>query len=327
MRAAVAITQNAQDPLLGLSMTEVPDPVPRAGWTRVRVRAASLNPHDTWTLRGVGHPADRIPIVLGCDAAGVTDEGREVIVHPVIGDAARGGGDQTLDPQRSLLSETIDGALADYLLVPDELLVDKPPSLTWAEAAALGVAWGTAYRMLFTRAGIKAGDRVLVQGASGGVGSAAIALASASGARVYATARSDQKRRFAVESGAFAAFEPGARLPERVDIVVETVGEATWGHSLRALRPGGIVVIAGATSGGMPPADLQRIFYQQLRVSGSTGCTRAEFEALVRFVEFADLHPRVEIIGFDDIPDGFSRLLAGEVLGKLVVDISADRHD
>lgn len=322
MRAAVAIAQYSDDPLRGLSLLEVPIPAERPGWTRVRVRAAALNPHDVWTLRGVGHPADRIPIVLGCDAAGVTDDGREVVIHPVMGDASRGGGDQTLDPRRALLSETIDGALADYLLVPDELIVPKPKDLTWQQAGALGVAWGTAYRMLFTRAGLTAGDRVLVQGASGGVGSAAIALARAAGARVYATARTEEKRRFALECGAVAAFPPGERLPERVDVVVETVGEATWGHSLRALRPGGIVVIAGATSGGMPPAELQRVFYQQLRISGSTGCTRSEFESMLRLVEVAGVRPHVETISFGAIPEGFRRLLDGEVLGKLVVDFS-----
>ncbi|MFV0373856.1 zinc-binding dehydrogenase [Microbacterium sp.] len=319
MLAAVAIAQNPDDPLAGLSLQETPDPQPKPGWTRIRVRAAALNPHDTWTLRGVGHPAERIPIVLGCDAAGVTDDGREVVVHPVMGDAARGGGDLTLDPQRALLSETIDGALAEYILVPDELVVPKPERLTWAEAGALGVAWGTAYRMLFTRAQLTAGDRVLVQGASGGVASAAIALARAAGARVYATARTEEKRRFALECGATAAFEPGARLPERVDVVIETVGEATWGHSLRALRPGGIVVIAGATTGGMPPAELHRVFYQQLRIAGSTGCTRSEFEAMLRLVEVAGVQPRVESIAFDEIPQGFQRLLDGDVLGKLVV--------
>lgn len=322
MRAAVAVSQDAENPIAGLHLTELPDPEPREGWTRVRVLAASLNPHDTWTLRGVGHPADRIPIVLGCDAAGITDDGREVVVHPVMGDAARGGGDITLDPQRSLLSETIDGALADYLLVPDALVVPKPESLSFADAACLGVAWGTAYRMLFTRAGVTAGDRVLVQGGSGGVGSAAISLAAAAGARVYATARTERKRRFALECGATAVFEPGARLPERVDAVVETVGEATWAHSLRALRPGGTVVIAGATSGGMPPAELQRIFYQQLRVVGSTGCTRAEFEALLRVLDTTGIRPATELIPFAGIPDGFRRLLDGDVLGKLVVDLT-----
>jgi NADPH:quinone reductase-like Zn-dependent oxidoreductase len=323
MRAAVAIAQDEKNPLGGLVLRDEATPVAQPGWTRIRVHSASLNPHDLWTLKGIGHPPERIPIVLGCDAAGVTDDGREVIVHPVFGDPEAGGGDVTLDPGRALLSETINGALADYLVVPDNSVVAKPEWLSFAEAAALPVAWGTAYRMLFTQAKIKAGDRVLVQGASGGVASAAIALAAAAGALVYATARTQEKRDFAVQCGATAAFESGARLPERVHVVIETVGEATWSHSLRSLRPGGAVVVAGATSGSMPPADLNRIFYQQLRILGSTGCTRSEFEALLRMLGTTGLRPRLSsAITFDEIPSGFAQLLDGDVLGKITVDLS-----
>lgn len=322
MRAALVTDQDAHDPLAGLTISyDHPEPVAREGHTKVRVKAASLNPHDAWTLRGVGHPADRVPMILGCDGAGVTEDGREVILHPVMGDAARGDGDQTLDPKRALLSETIDGTLADWIVVPDELLIDKPAGLSFEDAACLGIAWGTAYRMLFTRARIRPGDTVLVQGASGGVSSAAIALAAAAGATVYATARTEQKRQFAIDNGASAAFEHGERLPERVDVVVETVGEATWGHSLRSVKPGGTIVVCGSTTGGMPPAELQRVFYQQISIIGSTGCTRAELERLVRFVESTGIRPKVELLSFDQIPAGFERLLAGDVLGKLVVDI------
>ncbi|WP_449283440.1 zinc-binding dehydrogenase [Leucobacter sp.] len=320
MRAAVAIDQNPDAPLDCVELREWPTPESRPGWVRVELRAASLNPHDLWTLRGIGHPEERIPIVLGCDGAGVTEDGREVVIHPVLGDANRGGGDLTLDPQRALMSETLDGTLAEYVLVPEQMLVDKPASLSFAEAACLGVAWGTAYRMLFTRAGVRAGSRVLVQGGNGGVASAAIALASAAGARVYATARTEEKRAFALACGAAEVFESGARLPERVDAVVETIGQATWSHSLKSLRPGGTVVIAGATSGAMPPADLARIFYQQLSVVGSTGCTLAEFEALLRTVDATGVRPSIETIGFDEIPDGFARMLAGDVAGKIVVE-------
>lgn len=319
MRAAVAVAQDVTAPFSGLTLTEWPEPVAPDGWVKIRVRAASLNPHDVWTLRGIGHPADRIPIVLGCDAAGVTEDGREVVVHPVMGDPNRGNGDITFDPQRALLSETINGGLAEYLVVPEANVVAKPDYLSFAEATTLGVTWGTAYRMLFTRAGVQAGDRVLVQGASGGVGSAAVRLASAAGARVYATARTPEKRAFALECGAHAVLEPGERLPERVDVVIETVGEATWSHSLRALRPGGTIVIAGATTGAMPPADLQRVFYQQLSIIGSTGSTRPEFETMLRFMETANIRPALEEISFDDIPAGFERLDRGDLLGKLVV--------
>jgi len=322
MRAAIAVSQNPDDPLSGLTLSEAAEPEARPGWTRITVRAASLNPHDVWTLRGVGHPAERIPMILGCDGAGVTDDGRDVLIYPVMGDPGRGASDVTLDPQRALLSETVNGSLADHVVVPDECVVPKPEWLSFAEAAALGIVWGTAYRMLFTRAGLRPGRTVLVQGASGGVASAAIALAHAAGLRVWSTARSEAKREFALACGADAAFEPGARLPERVDAVIETVGEASWAHSLRSLRPGGAIVVAGATSGAMPPADLQRVFFQQLSVIGSTGCTRAEFEAMLRLLEVSGVRPHVETIPFAGIPDGYRRLIAGEVLGKLVVDLA-----
>lgn len=322
MRAAVATSQDPDDPLSGLQLLEVPAPEPREGWVRVRVRAAALNLHDVWTLRGIGHPADRIPIVLGCDAAGVTDDGREVIVHPVLGDPEKGGGDVTLDPDRALLSETIDGAFAEYVLVPARNIVPKPAWLSFEEAAALPVAWGTAYRMLFTRARIRPGDRVLVQGSSGGVASAAISLAAAAGARVYATGRSERKRDYAIERGAHAAFENGARLPERVDVVVETVGEATWAHSLRSLRPGGTIVIAGATSGSAPSAELMRMFYLQQQVIGSTGCTRSELESLLRMMEVTGVRPHLDrTIELADIAEGFAALIEGEALGKIAVRI------
>ncbi|MBE4737291.1 MULTISPECIES: zinc-binding dehydrogenase [Streptomyces] len=320
MLAATAISQSAADPLSGLVLRDVPEPTPRPGWSRVRVVASSLNMHDVWTLRGVGHPPDRLPIVLGCDAAGYDDDGNEVIVHPVLGDPDAGRGDETLDPGRALLSERHDGAFAEYLTVPARNLVPKPSWLSFDEAACLPVAWTTAYRMLFTQARITAGDRVLVQGAGGGVASAAIRLALAAGAVVYATSRSADKRAEAVSWGARAAVAPGERLPERVDVVIETVGEATWSHSLKSLRPGGTVVIAGATSGMNPPADLGRIFYLQQRVLGSTGGTRAELLALLRLMEATGVRPVIDrTLPLAEIHKGFQLMIDGGLTGKLVV--------
>ncbi len=323
MLAAIAVSQSAADPLSGLVLRDVPVPRPAPGWSLVKVAASSLNMHDLWTLRGVGHPADRLPMILGCDAAGHDEDGNEVIVHPVLGDAEAGGGDVTLDPGRALLSERHDGAFAGYLTVPSGNLVPKPSWLSFEEAACLPVAWGTAYRMLFTRARITAGDRVLVQGAGGGVASAAIKLAAAAGAVVYATSRSRAKRAEALAWGARAAVPTGERLPERVDVVIETVGEATWSHSLKSLRPGGTVVIAGATSGVNPPADLGRVFYQQQNVLGSTGCTRSELIALLRMMEATGVRPVVDrVLPLTEIHKGFQLMLDGALTGKLVI-----RHD
>jgi NADPH:quinone reductase-like Zn-dependent oxidoreductase len=318
--AARAVSQSATDPLAGLRLDDIPGPIPAPGWSRVRVVASSLNMHDLWTLRGVGHPADRLPIVLGCDAAGYDDDDREVIVHPVLGDADAGDGDETLDPDRALLSERHDGAFTEYLVVPTRNLVPKPPWLSFDEAACLPVAWTTAYRMLFTQARITAGDRVLVQGAGGGVASAAIKLAVAAGAVVYATSRSEDKRAEAVAWGARAAVPPGERLPERIDVVIETVGDATWAHSLKSLRPGGAVVIAGATSGMNPPADLGRIFYLQQRILGSTGATRGELVRLLRLLDATGTRPVIDrVIPLDEIHKGFQLMIDGRLTGKVVV--------
>ena len=284
MFAVTAARIDADDPLAALELGERPDPKLADGWTTVTVRAAALNHHDLWTLRGVGISADRLPIVLGCDAAGIDEDGAEVIVHSVIGDPAAGGGDETLDPRRSLLSERHDGTFAERVAVPRRNLVPKPAALTFTEAACLPTAYLTAYRMLFDKSGLQPGATVLVQGAGGGVATALILLGRAAGFRVWATSRSEEKRERALELGADQVFPAGARLPERVDAVLETVGEATWSHSLRSLRPGGRIVIAGATSGEVPSAELNRVFFLQLSVVGSTMGTRDQLARLARFL-------------------------------------------
>lgn len=320
MLAAIAVSQSPSDPLSGLVLRETPTPQPRPGWSLVRVVASSLNMHDVWTLRGVGHPPERLPIVLGCDAAGYDENGNEVLVYPVIANPDAGMGDETLDPQRALLSEQHDGALAEYLLVPSRNLIPKPAWLSFDEAACLPVAWTTAYRMLFTQARIKAGDRVLVQGAGGGVASAAIKLAAAAGAVVYAASRNEDKRNAAIAWGARAAVAPGDRLPERVDVVIETVGEATWGHSMKSLRPGGTIVIAGATSGANPPADLNRIFYLQQRILGSTGGTRSELVAMLNMMDATGVRPVIDrTLPLTDVHKGFQFMIDGALTGKLVI--------
>jgi len=323
MLAVTADRIEADDPLAALGVGERPEPDPPEGWTTVRVRAAALNHHDLWTLKGVGVSADRLPIVLGCDAAGVDEDGREVIVHAVIGDPDAGGGDETLDPKRSLLSEVYDGTLAEHVAVPRRNLVAKPPELSWAEAACLPTAWLTAYRMLFVRGGLKAGDSVLVQGAGGGVATAAIVLARAAGLQVYATSRDEAKRARAQEIGAHVALESGARLPERVDGVVETVGEATWDHSLKALKPGGRIVVCGATSGLNPPAQLNRVYFLQLSVIGSTMGTLAELAELADMCARENIRPLVDTtFPLAGARSAFELLASGDAFGKIVLAVA-----
>ncbi len=319
MRAVYAAAQSATDPLSGLVIGERPDPVVRPGWTTVTLRAAGLNHHDIWSLKGVGLPADRLPMILGCDGAGVDEAGREVIVHAVVS-SPEWLGDETLDPRRSLLSEVHDGTLADRVAVPVGNLVPKPAGLSWESAACLSTAWLTAYRMLFTNAGVTPGATVLVQGAGGGVATALIQLGAAAGYRVWVTSRSEAKAARAVEIGAAAAFGPGERLPDRVDAVLETVGAATWSHSVNSLKPGGTIVISGATSGDAPPkAELTKIFFKQLRVVGSTMGSRAELERLASFVAEAGIEPAIDsVLPLDRAREGFDRMLHEDVFGKVV---------
>ncbi len=319
MFAVYADSFSFDDPLSGLVVGERPDPEVPDGWTTIEVKAASLNHHDLWSLRGVGLREDALPMIVGCDAAGLDEDGNEVLVHAVIGDPAWRG-DETEDPRRSLLSERYQGTFADRVAVPRSNVVPKPSSLSFEEAACLPTAWLTAYRMLFVQGGLTPGQTVLVQGAGGGVATALITLARAGGLQVLATSRDEAKRARALEIGAHQVFETGARLPERVDAVMETVGAATWSHSLRSLRPGGIVVISGATSGPNPEStELNRIFFLQLRVVGSTMGTRAELGRLVSFLDATGTKPLIDrVVPMTEARDGFAAMESGEVFGKVV---------
>jgi NADPH:quinone reductase-like Zn-dependent oxidoreductase len=322
MRAVYAESINPDNPLDGLVIGERPDPSPQDGWTRVAVKAASLNHHDLWTLRGVGIKSEQLPMILGCDAAGIDEAtGDEVVVHSVI-NTEGWRGDDTLDPGRTLLSEKHQGSLAEYVVVPKQNVVPKPAELSWTEAACLPTAWLTAYRMLFTQAQLRPGQTLLVQGASGGVATACIAMARAAGLRVYATARTEQKQQRARELGAHEAFASGARLPERVDAVMETVGEATWSHSLKSLKPGGAIVVSGATSGSTPSADLSRVFFLQLRVLGSTMGSKAELAGLISFLHNTGLRPLIDReLPLEKAADGLAAMASGDLVGKIVLTV------
>lgn len=318
MLAAFVSSPSPEDPLSVLEVGDRPEPDVPEGWTTVTLRAASLNHHDVFSLRGVGLPAERMPMILGCDGAGVDEDGNEVVLHAVVSDPSWSG-DETLDPKRSLLSERYQGTLAGRVAVPRRNVLPKPAELSMSEAACLPTAWLTAYRMLFTKSGLKPGGTVLVQGASGGVATALITLGSAAGYRVWVTGRTEAKRAAALEIGAEQAFESGARLPERVDAVMETVGEATWGHSLKSLRPGGTVVVSGSTSGPNPKADLARVFFLQLSVVGSTMGTREELLGLMAFCRTAGIRPVIsQELPLAQARDGFAAMIDGDTAGKIV---------
>jgi NADPH:quinone reductase-like Zn-dependent oxidoreductase len=318
MLAAFVSTPAPKDPLSVLEVGERPEPVVPDGWTTIQVKAVSLNHHDLFSLQGIGLPAERMPMILGTDAAGIDEDGNEVVVHGVI--ASPGWmGDETLDPKRSLLSEVHQGSMAERVAVPRRNLLPKPADLSFAEAACLPTAWLTAYRMLFVRSGLRPGQTVLVQGASGGVATALVVLGRAAGYRMWVTGRSEEKRTAALALGAEQAFESGARLPERVDGVMETVGKATWSHSIKSLKPGGVIVTSGATTGYDPGAELNRVFFTQLSVIGSTMGTKDELEALIRMCAVTGIRPIIDVeLPLTEAREGFARMSEGRTNGKIV---------
>jgi NADPH:quinone reductase-like Zn-dependent oxidoreductase len=322
MLAAYAARADAEAPLNALAVGEIEPPGPPEGWVRVQVKAAALNHHDVWSLRGVGLPADRLPMILGCDAAGISDDGRDVIVQAVINSPDFTGFDATYDPRRSLLSERYPGTFATYLWVPAANLVDKPAELSFAEAACLPTAWLTAYRMLFSQSGARPGDTILVQGAGGGVATALITLGRQAGMRIWVTSRDEARGVRAVSLGAHQAFPAGARLPDRVDAVMESVGAATWSHSINVLKPGGTLVICGATSGDNPPrAELTKIFFKPVRVIGSVMGTRDELISLVQMLVATGVRPQIDrVLPLTDAAEGFAAMIAGDQFGKIIFE-------
>jgi NADPH:quinone reductase-like Zn-dependent oxidoreductase len=317
MFAAYAARIDADDPLSGLELGERPEPEARPGWSTVTVKAASLNHHDLWSLKGVGLPAGKLPMILGCDAAGIDEDGNEVVLHSVIGQSGHGVG--PTEP-RSILTEHYQGTFAQQVSVPTWNLLPKPAELSFEQAACLPTAWLTAYRMLFTNAGVKPGATVLVQGAGGGVATALIVLGRAAGLRIWATSRDEAKAARALELGADAVFASGARLPERVDAVMETVGAATWSHSVKSLKPGGTIVISGATSGANPPAELTRVFFLELKVVGSTMGSKEELAGLLQFCATTGIRPVIDsVLPLTEAREGFARMAKGDLFGKVVL--------
>jgi NADPH:quinone reductase-like Zn-dependent oxidoreductase len=325
MFAVTATHADARSPLNALRCGERADPAVPPGWALVKVRAAALNHHDLWTLRGVGVRPGCLPVILGSDAAGVDEAGNPVVVHAVIGDPAAGGGDETLDPQRLILSEGCDGTFAELLTVPRRNLLPMPAGFSFAQAACLPGAWLTAFRMLFDKARLPPGSTVLVQGAGGGVTTALIVLGASAGHRIWVTSRSADKRERAIRLGADRAFAAGDQLPEPADAVMETVGEATWAHSIRSVRPGGRVVVAGATTGPFPAAELNYLFYRQISVLGCTLGTRDQLAQLVRFCGQHRIQPVIDrVLPLRAARDGFAALAAGQLFGKLVFAVPGD---
>lgn len=325
MLAIRLVRPDPADPLSSVEIGEAPPrPVP-AGWVTVTLRAASLNRSDVWAMRGDSVPGGLLPVILGADGAGVDEDGNEVIIYPIIASTLRGHGDQMQDPQLRMLSQGVDGTFARQVAVPRENLVPKPAELSWEAAACLGTAWLTAYRMLFGKADLKPGETVLVQGAGGGVSTALICLGRAAGLRVWVTStRRERGERAIAELGAHAAFTAGQPLPGMVDAALDPVGAATFGHSLRSLRPGGRLVTAGATTGAMTQVNLSEVFSRSLSVLGSAMGSPAELDRLARLCATSEVTPVIDSVWpLTRGLSGIDRMITGDLFGKVIITSDA----
>jgi len=314
-----------------LVLEEAPDPVPAAGEVLVRLRASALNHLDIWIRRGL--PSVPKPRILGADGSGVVDAlgegvtgfepGERVVLNPGI---EVGGG------RIHVIGEHGDGTNAELIAVPATNVHPIPDGLSFEEAAAFPLVFETAYRMLVTRAGLREGEWVLAWGIGGGVSTATLAIAKALGARVVVTSSSDEKLESARELGADATVnhttdDVKAAVQEATDghgadVVVETVGEATWSTSLQVAAPGGRIAVCGATSGPNPPAALHRIWWKQLSILGSTMGTGEDFEGAYELVASGRARPVIdEVLPLEQIYAAHERLEAGEQLGKIVLTI------
>jgi NADPH:quinone reductase-like Zn-dependent oxidoreductase len=321
MFAVYATHADPNDPLSALQIGERPEPDVPEGWVRVKVTHASLNRHDLFTLRGIsGHPEGiQYPIILGNDGAGTLDDGTPVVIYPVMGgDDWRG--DETLDPAWHIPSEFIHGTFADYVVIPRRNAVPLPTGLTPLHASVLGTAWLTAYRALFTKANLCAGETVLVQGATGGMATALIQLGRAAGFVVWATSRSERGGTRAEQLGAHQTFPCNDPLPRKVQAVIDSVGADSWAHSLASLERGGTLVITGGTTGFDVPLNLLPLICEQLTVTGSIMGTRHDMERMMDLIVRSNIQPEIgTVLPMQRAEEAFRAMLKGETSGKTVL--------
>jgi NADPH:quinone reductase-like Zn-dependent oxidoreductase len=317
VKAVVIREHGSFDKLL---LEERPAPEPKAGEVRVRIKAAALNHLDTWVRRGVPGFRFPLPIIPGCDGAGVTDDGEDVVLAPGLG--------HPMDRDYGILGETRDGTCAEFIVVPRENVLPKPARLSWEEAAAWPLTFLTAWAMLTRRAAVKPGEWVLVHAAGSGVGVACVQMAKMLEARVIGTASTEEKRRRVLALGADAAI-PYEDFPRAargiagkagVDVVVDHLGPATWEGSVAVLRKGGRLVTCGGTTGHEIRFDLRHLFFKSLSFLGSTMGTPEELRTVLGHVEAGRLRPVIDsVFRLADIRKAHERLADRAVFGKVVV--------
>lgn len=308
----------------------VPDPELGPDDVAVRPVASALNHMDLWLTRGMPRP--HLPHVPGCDVAGVVTAvggavtavavGDEVVLNPAVSPIeaiVALGDDSPLGRGFQILGEQRWGGHADLVVVPSRNVLPKPPGRTWEECAAYPLATLTAWRML-RRARLTAGERCLIVGVGGGVSAAALHLAVRMGAEVHVTSRDPAKGEAAVAMGAVAAHDSAGEWPVKAHVVVESVGPATWDRSVRALEPGGRLVVCGGTSGQTVEVNLPKLFFKQVEIIGSTMGSYGEFAEVTRLVA-QGLPVSVDAaFGLADYPLALERLDAAAQLGKVVLN-------
>ncbi|MFP1921102.1 quinone oxidoreductase family protein [Lonsdalea quercina] len=311
-----------------------PRPTPQPGHVVLRVGASSFNYHDVFTVQGMPGITLPLPVVPGLDLAGTISEIGEGVEGWRVGDRVLVN---PLKPNVGLMGEMIDGGMAEYALVDAAQLIALPDHVSFAQAAALPVAYGTAHRMLITHHTVKAGDRVLILGASGGVGSACVVLAKQLGAEVIACAGSDEKgealralgadhvvnyRETDFSRWAIATYgKPQRRTYEGgVNVVINFTGGETWRPSLRCLKRGGLLLVCGATAGYDPQEDLRYVWSFELNIKGSNSFYQEDLVALIDKVARGDIDPLIDrIVPLEQAAEGLRLIRDREVLGKVIV--------
>ncbi|SDC29569.1 zinc-binding dehydrogenase [Belnapia rosea] len=332
MRALV-LRQHGDLDVLALE-TDYPTPTAVPGHVVIRVRASSFNYHDVFTVKGMPGIKVPMPVVIGLDMAGeVTEVGPEV--------SGWAPGDRVLvnpiNKKKGLMGEMLDGGMAEYCLVSADQLIRLPEGVTFEQAAALPVAYGTAHRMIVTHKTIKVGDNVLILGASGGVGTGCVLLAKHLGAHVVAAAGGPEKCQRMLEIGADEAIDyqkvdfskwaverfgkPQRRSYEGgVDVLINYTGGETWGPGLRCVKRGGKILVCGATAGFDPKEDLRFIWTFELQVIGSNSFYNEDFSSLMDLIQKGQMKPVIDtVLPLERAAEGLALIRDRKVMGKVVV--------
>jgi alcohol dehydrogenase len=316
-------------------VADYPRPQATEGHVVIRVRASSFNYHDVFTMRGMPGIKVPLPVVIGLDMAGEIAEVGTGVAHWRVGDRVLVN---PVNKRKGLMGEMLDGGMAEYALVAADQLIAMPDGVSFAEAASLPVAYGTAHRMLVTHETVKAGERILILGASGGVGTGSVILAKLLGAHVIACASSEAKLKRLQEIGADEVIDytkvdfskwaiekygkPQRRSYEGgVDVIVNFTGGDTWQPSLKCLKRGGKLLVCGATAGHDPKEDLRYIWTFELKIIGSNSFYDDNLSALMEMIAAGKLKPVIDkVLPLDQARDGLRLIQDREVIGKVVIE-------